>query len=116
MRPPERRYTDEYISRVIEGVTLRAGRPAIWREQAASLLADPPPPPEERYPLRAFQILVTECERFPRFLTWAYELRGQLKEHIRAARGWAARASGSLQAAKDYAKRAEKDPEEEVRL
>lgn len=78
----ERRYRDDYVDQIITGVALRAGRPAIWREHAESLLADPPPPPGERYALRAFQTLVSECERFPRFLSWAFDLRVRLKEVV----------------------------------
>jgi hypothetical protein len=91
----EYRFPEAYMHSVINAVSQRANRPAAWKERAEQLLT-PPSDPSDLQPLRVYQSMVTEADRFPRFLTWVLPLRDKLKEIATEGKAWAQRAQTLL--------------------
>jgi hypothetical protein len=93
----EYRYPEAYMDAVINTVSQRANRPAAWKDRAEQLLT-PASDPSDLQPLRVYQSMVTEADRFPRFLTWVPTLRDRLKEIATEGKAWTSRAQTLLAA------------------
>jgi hypothetical protein len=91
----EYRYPEAYMDAVINAVNQRANRPAAWKDRAEQLLT-PASDPLDLQPLRVYQSMVTEADRFPRFLTWVPTLRDRLKEIATEGKTWMSRAQTLL--------------------